>query len=225
MNFGYIEEMKVFYYFLLLSLGWSYVNAQQFPSKVFHRGEVLMFDGTLKKGSIKYDLESDVILLQDSVNQGIETISAINLKAFRLLPSENKPTRLFYVLPFRNESGYSRPKIFEVLLEDRYSLVAREYIVVRSRPVNGSFVRMSQFDPFFSPMNDMYRQEYLTYNLYLVSPEGELTNIGSKKREVLSAFGRYNDKLKSYIKTENLNMGSLDDIVKLVKYYNELFAL
>lgn len=200
--------------------------AQQFPSKVFHKGEVLMEDGILKKGMIKYDLESDVILLEDSTTRGIETISAINLKAFRLLPSQNKPARLFYVLPYQNETGYKRPKIFEVLLEDKYSLVAREFIVVRSRPVNSSFVRMSRFDPFYNPLySDMYRQQYLSYNLYLVSPEGELKELGSKRKQVIDAFDRYNDRIKDYIKDEKLNVSNLDDIVQLVKYYNDLVDL
>lgn len=215
--------MRFALYILVFSLVGTLLQAQEFPSKVFHRGEALMFDGSLKKGMIKYDLEADAILLQDSTKEGIETISAINLKAFRLLPTQNKPSRLFYVLPFQNETGYNRPKIFEVLLEDKFSLVAREYIVVRSRPVNSSFVRMSRFDPFYSPhLDDMYRQAYLSYYLYLVSPEGKVVELGSKKKDILSVFDGYYNELNSYVKDENLKMGSLDDVLQLIKYYNEL---
>lgn len=216
--------MRFALHILVFSLVGTLLQAQDFPSEVFHRGEALLVDGFLKRGMVKYDLDSDVILFQDSTIKGMETISAVNLKAFRLLPEEELPLRLFYVLPFQNETGYKRPKIFEVLYENQYSLLGREFIATRPNNPNAQFAGQARFDPFNRPFNqnNITHFSYLDYKLFLVNPFGEVVELTRIKREVIAAFVNYQEEVKSYIKKERLRVDKFKDILQLVKYYNEL---
>lgn len=196
--------------------------AQEFPGEVFHKGEIMLNDGSIREGQLKYDLEADVVFFVENDVKGISTFNANQFKSFRLASYQSKPPRFFYTLPFRNTSGYRRPKIFEALHEDKVSLIGREYIIVKSRPVSNGFFRRSIYDPFYDPLGNFYTSRYLAYNLYLVDQEGGIQLLGKTRNDVIHTFQDHHHELRKYIKKEKLRMDDIEDLTNLVKYYNQL---
>lgn len=213
----------------LLLLCWFFttlsISAQEFPQNEFHQGEIVLNDGSILSGMIKYDLDADVIFFQTSQNKAFLTYNVNQFSSFKLFPFQAEKPRIFYALPFRNPSGYKRPKIFEAIYDDRVSLVGREYIVVKSRPISSGFYRRSIYDPFFDPNERLYTIRYLAYDLYIVDEDGEVKFLGKRRKDVLEAFKSHRSELKKYLKKEKLRMDKLNDIAQLVKYYNELVSL
>lgn len=206
---------------LVIFLGLQ-ATAQEFPEHRFHKGEVMLNDGSVYAGQIKYDLDADVIFFQSDKVKGVSTYNANQFKSFRILPLQAKKARVFYTLPYRNDAGYRRPKIFEAIYEDKVSLVGREYIVVKSRPISNGFYRRSVYDPFYDPRGNFYTSRYLAYNLYIVNQEGGISLLGKNRREVLRSFNDHQSELKKFMKKEKLRMEKLEDITRLVEYYNGL---
>lgn len=204
--------------FTICSLGYS----QDFPSKFFHKGAVFLNDGTTQLGEIKYDLGADAIVVQLPDEKGISTYNANQFKSFRILPFGSELPRVFYTLPFRGENGYRRPKIFEAILDGETSLIGREYIIVKSRPVNTGFNRRSLYDPFYDPFGNLYTTKYLSYELYIVDQEGGIKLLGNRRKDVIHAFEDHHGELRRYIKKEKLRMDRLEDVAQLVDYYNSL---
>ena len=211
---------------ILFLLSFSITSwAQRFPSDEWYQGETTLSSGEEVKGQIKYDLELETI--QVELNGKINTYNASQVVFFSIKPNEERPNRLFYSLPFRNETGYARPKFFEVITQGEVSLIAREYIARQTQSTQGRpWIGATRFDPMFNPdplWNNMpVTREFLAYKLFIVNPKGDIRELGNSKKEVLRAFDGYQSDLKKYIKQEKLNMESIADISMLVRYYNKL---
>lgn len=206
---------------MMLGMGLSALG-QQFPSERYHLGSVTLNDGTVLTGRIKYDLDADVILLVENENSKVATISANQFRSFFINSASGKGLRKFYSVPVVNQTGYKRPMIFELIQEGGKSLVAREYIATRTRTSSRSSFRRSIHDPFYDPFNTTYAYRYLAYNLWLIDENAELSQVGNTRNEVLRAFEDHQTELRKYIKREKLRMDRLEDLTKLVVYYNEL---
>mgnify|MGYP005814704359 CR=1 FL=1 len=185
-------------------------------------GSVTLNNGSVLNGKIKYDLDADVILLIENGSSKVSTLSANQFQSFFIDSASGKGVRKFYAVPVVNQTGYRRPMIFELIQEGEKSLIAREYIARRTRTTSRSSFRMSIYDPFYDPFNTTYSFRYLAYNLWLIDENAELSEIGNSRNEVLRAFGDHLTELKKYIKKEKLRMDKLEDLTKLVIYYNEL---
>ncbi len=195
-------------------------SAQRFPSEFWYPGEATLTSEEKVSGKIKYDLEIESI--QIIVNDKVETYSANQLLYFSIKP-ENRPDRVFYSLPFRNETGYVRPQFFELVQHGNTTLLAREYVETRIQGSNARMVRTSRLNPFLDPMAPgMTTRAFLAYRVFIAKPSGKIIELGNSKKEVVSAFGDNQSDLKKYIKQEKLNMERLSDLAMLVTYYNRL---
>ena len=109
--------MRLFFGCTLLLLMTESINAQfyNFPSESWHRGDLVLSDGNILEGSIKYDLEADAIQL--NYDNKILTYAANQLKQFRVFQEDIREYRVFYSIPYVTEYGYKRPKLFELIFE------------------------------------------------------------------------------------------------------------
>lgn len=216
--------MKYLILFFLISLSIT-TWAQRFPSEEWYVGEATLSNGEEVTGQIKYDLELEAI--QVEINGKLNTYNASQVVFFSIKPNEQRPKRLFYSLPFRNETGYARPKFFEVITQGEVSLIAREYIATRTQGVQRRpWIGATRYDPLFNPdprwNTTPTVREFLAYKLFIVTPEGKITELGDSKKEVIRAFDRNHNDLKKYIKQEKLRMESIADVSMLVQYYNKI---
>lgn len=200
------------------------VWSQGFPQDQWYEGSVTLDNGQTKKGIIKYDLNANSIQL--SVNDKIETYHASQFYTFSIIMREEKLKRDFYVLPFKNKAGYDRPTIFELITEGTKSLLAREYIATSTSSA-GSYSGYSRYGyryPYYnpSPLGGGATRRYLAFNLYLADDKGAVTELNSKKSDVIEMLGNHEKALKRYLKKEKLKVDRVADMAKLVEYYNQL---
>lgn len=197
------------------------VNAQslkfQFPSEMWHVGDVQLTDGNKLEGKIKYDILGDVI--QVNVNDKIQTFAANQVQQFRIFQEDIARYRMFYTIPFLNKNGYRRPRFFELIFEGETSLLAREMILITTRPPR---------DPYFSggrrynPYLSQRSTRILDHELYLVNSNGVITQLNKKRKDVIYSFDDKYTELKKIIKRNRLKMNNIDDVAILVEEYNKL---
>ena len=216
-----MKRLSVMWVMLVLATS---VVAQNFPSEQWHQGEVRLTDNALRQGQIKYDLGRDIVQVQ--VNGRIETYSAKQVVSFNFYQSSIEIKRFFYVLPFLNDSGYKRPKFFEVVVEGKATLLAREYItrvtVNNGSRLNNRFARNRRFnDPFLNNPNNFTRT-MLAHRMYIVDQRGLITELTGRKRDMLYVLKGNDDELKEYIKRERLKLDQLRDVARLVDHYNTI---
>lgn len=189
----------------------------QFPSEMWHRGDVTLSDGSKLEGSIKYDIPGDVIQLNS--NDKIKTFAASQVQQFRIFQEDIARFRSFYTIPFLNKNGYRRPKFFELIFDGETSLLAREMILVTSRPPNNPYFRGGRrYDPYGRSRN----VRVLDHELFLMNSEGKITTLNKKRKDVIYSFDDNYSELKKIIKSNRLKMNSIDDVATLVAEYNKL---
>lgn len=189
----------------------------QFPSEMWHNGDVQLADGNKLVGNIKYDILGDVI--QINVNDKIQTFGANQIKQFRIFQEDIARYRVFYTIPFLNKNGYRRPRFFELIFEGGTSLLAREMILITTRPPS---------DPYFSggrrynPYGRQASTRVLDHELYLLNSNGVITQLNKKRKDVIYSFDDKYSELKKIIKSNRLKMNNIDDVAILVEEYNKL---
>lgn len=201
--------MKRTLIWLLLIGSCIQLNAQQFPSNIWHEGKVITIESDTLKGLVKYNLDLNVVQVERK--QKIITISAQKLYYFEIFDQTVDNFRYFYALPFANDSNYETPMIFEVLHEGKMSLLTRERIVTET---------VSQYS-YYSP--NYVSREMLAYDFYFLREKGQLKKYNQKKNELESSFMRdRSDQVKNFIKKNKLKYDKKADLVRIVYFYNTL---
>ncbi|MEP2772899.1 MAG: hypothetical protein ABJH05_12175 [Fulvivirga sp.] len=183
----------------------------QFPSEVWHDGELVLVNGDTLKGQIKYNLETDLVQFSDD-KKTIKTYTARKLLHFEIFDKTSNRYRRFYVLPYNLSGNYNAPIIFELVLEGRkLTLLSREAVEyqVANYPyaVAGSYTRL-----------------ILVYTHYFLTDEGEIIKFVGKKKDLLrGVMSRKSSEIKKFIKTNRIRVDSRPDLIKTVAYYNSLF--
>lgn len=191
------------------------VNAQRFPSQIWHPGELTLEDRSVIKGSIKYDFERETVQIQ--VGETTQTYDASQVLTFNFFDQVYKGKRVIYALPYTRESGYVRPTFFEVIVEGKMTFLVREYLVTQAGNTPTGIYSRDVFNPY--PYNSI-SQTYLAYNMYFVEQDGVINQARSRRKDIVNQFEGNHAELKKYIKGENLKLERLDDVAKLVEYYN-----
>ena len=107
------------------------VIAQKFPSDLWHEGKIVLLEGDTLRGSVKYDLQQD--LVQYGVaNQRTTAFSARKVLFFEIFDNSVRSYRQFFALPFTTTSGYKAPVFFELLEEGKMTLLSRESVEYRT---------------------------------------------------------------------------------------------
>lgn len=191
------------------------VQAQDFPSEMWHEGRVVLLSKDTIKGKIKYDLKNDLIQLE--TNNILKTYSARKLLFFEIFDATIKSYRQFYSLPFAVQSNYKIPILFEVLYAGRLSLLTREEIVTETtQPYN--------YSPYYYNPSYSGTRTKLAYKYYFMDEKGNILLYSMKKRDLLQFFPKKQREVEQYIKKNHLKYDRMRDLVRLVAYYNALLG-
>lgn len=202
-----------------LLMGISTVFAQsQFPSQLWHKGNIHTTDGQVYGGEIKYDLENNVVQLQ---NQTVDTFSATNVTFFELFDEVYGGVRKFYSLPYAQESDYATPIFFEILTEgEDLALLCREYIATDSRGMGG-YGMMSGYG-----MNPLYGSQSMIGNKlafkYYFLKNGKIEQYNLKKKELFEMLPGHDDEISLFMRKNRLDYDKRGDLLRITTYYNEL---
>lgn len=197
--------------FSLLLIFWLQAGyAQEFSSRIFHKGWLVTDNKDTIRGDVKYDLETNavqVIVGKERVN----TYSSKKILYFEIYDSILKAYRQFYAIPYQIESNYKVPILFEVLYEGKTSLLVREKIVMTTDPYNQAY--------FNGPAAT---QERLSFTYYFVDTEGKMVMYNGKKNHLFEILNKNSGKVKEYIKANKLKTDEMRDIVRITAFYNSL---
>jgi hypothetical protein len=187
------------------------VQAQVFPSEVWHQGTAVLISDDTLKGLIKYDFENDAIQLKTEEDR-IKAFSAHKLFYFEIYDTGIKSYRHFYSLPFQVKQDYAVPMLFEVLYEGRLTLLCREKIVQDVSTQANTDISMLPNDS----------RIMLDFQFYFLEKDGQINLYEPKKRMLLSIMDRKYNEVKKYMRRNKLRHDHISDLVRITAYYNAL---
>ena len=183
--------------------------AQKFPSDLWHEGKIVLVEGDTLRGSVKYDLQQD--LVQYGVaNERTTAFSARKVLFFEIFDNSVRRYRQFFSLPFTTTSGYKAPVFFELLEEGKMTLLSRESVEYRT--YNSPYYMGS------------YSRLVLVHKYYFLDDKGEIAEFVGNKNDLLHMMKNKSDEVEKYIKANKLRHDDKNDFTRIVAYYNSLFG-
>lgn len=187
-------------------------DAQNFPSEAWHEGKVVLIDKETHKGLVKYDLETDIVQVNNK--NTIQTFSSKKILYFEIFDQSVDSYRQFYALPYTVSPGYKTPILFEVLHEGRpLSLLARESITTETVP---------QYSYYYGRSN-YYSRYKLVYEFYFFSEKTGIQRYNMKKSTLLRIMQRKSSEVRKFINENNLRVDRRRDLERITSYYNSLW--
>lgn len=205
--------------FLLSILSLVIVNAQnqQFPSQVWHKGNIFLSDGASFSGQLKYDMDNNLVQLQA---EAVTTFTASNVVSFEIYDETYGGIRKFYSLPYSLNGDYETPIFFEVLTQgDNIALLCREYIATDTRGMNNFGAMGMGMNPFWGPPN--FTGYRLAFNYYFLK-NGRLEKYSLKKKDLFSMLPGHDDEIDLFMRKNRLEHDKRGDLLRITAYYNEL---
>lgn len=183
--------------------------AQKFPSDLWHEGKIVLLEGDTLRGSVKYDLQQD--LVQYGVaNERTTAFSARKVLFFEIFDNSVRRYRQFFALPFTTTSGYKAPVFFELLEEGKMTLLSRESVEYRT--YNSPYYMGS------------YSRLVLVHKYYFLDDKGNISEFTGNKNDLIQLMKNKGDEVEKYIKTNKLRHEDKHDFTRIVAYYNSLFG-
>lgn len=211
------EPIKQFILTLaFVAFGSGFLLAQnQFPSQLWHKGNINTTDGQVYSGLVKYDLENNLLQLQAET---IATFTASNVSYFEIFDEVYGGLRKFYSLPYSLNGDYETPVFFEVLTQGNdIALLCREYIATDSR--NMGAMGPVGMNPFWGPQNFIgYR---LAFNYYFFK-DNQIQRYSLKKKDLFAMLPNHDDAIKLFMRKNRLEHDKRGDLLRIAAYYNEL---
>lgn len=206
--------------FLLISSAFQ-VGAQDFPSQQWHPGVVQLNNDSYVVGQVKYDLEHEAVQVQ--VNGTTRTYSSQQVASFKIRPKLHRKFRHFFTLPHTNKTGHKSPRFFEVVVEGKATLLAREYVATVSARSNIS--RPGTRTGLNNPNNRNlggYTKTILAHKLFIVNLDGNIHELSNRRKDLFYVLKGHNDDLKAFIKQERIRLDKVNDMARLVGHYNSI---
>jgi hypothetical protein len=181
--------------------------AQQWPFELWHEGKIMLESGDTLKGQVKYDMQQDIVQF-NRPNQTAEAYSARKILSFEIFDNTVRRYRLFFSLPYANNTNYKAPIFFELLEEGSMTLLAREALEYRTYN-----------NPYFV---GSYTRLVLVNKYFFLKENGNIEEFLGKKNDLLELMGKKADAVEKFIKVNRLQFDEKYDLIKIVDYYNSL---
>ncbi|GJM61138.1 MULTISPECIES: hypothetical protein [Persicobacter] len=209
-----INKLLLFVFFFSFNLCLQAQSNRQFPSEMWHLGELVLLNGDTLAGALKYDFGNDAVLI--NAENRIRTFSSRKILYFEIYDSTVEDYREFFSIPYRVRSNYKIPVLFEVLHEGPLTLMSREEIVQETLPqYNYGYYGYNQ-NTYYST------QRKLSYDYYYLDIKGKVMFFDFKKKTLLHIMRRYSNEIKRFVKDNRLKYNDRNDLIRITDYYNEL---
>lgn len=191
---------------------------REFPSSIWHKGNIYGNDGQTFSGLVKYDLENNLVQLQEAAITTFTTFTSSNVTYFEIFDEILGGIRKFYSLPYALNSNYEIPVFFEILTEsEELALLCREYIATDSR--NSNFFGPMAMNPIWGPQNSVgYR---LAFNFYFLK-NSSIRKYNQKKKELFKLLPGYDEEMTLFMRKNRLEHDQRGDLLRITAYYNQL---
>jgi hypothetical protein len=183
------------------------VAAQAWPFELWHDGKIVLLEGDTLRGHVRYNLQTD--LVEYAMNEEKpEAFTARKVLFFEIFDETVHKYRRFFALPFAMNAGYKAPVFFELLVEGKMTLLAREFLenkVYTSVYYAGSYSRV-----------------VLSYKYFFLKEDGDIVEFNGNKNDLLDLMGKQANDVEKYMKSNRLRVEDKYDFAKIVSYYNSL---
>lgn len=193
--------------FLLLLWGTLSVSAQKFASELWHTGKLVLDTGDTLRGTLKYDLQSDILQIQ--IDKRLESYTARKALFFEIFDETVKRYRNFYSLPYAQAGMYKAPVFFELLQEGKLTVLCRESIEYRTTTspyYYGSFSRLVLITKYF-----------------ILKENGFIEEFKGKKNDWYDLMRSKMDEVEKYAKANKLSLDDKYELSRVIEYYNSLY--
>ena len=187
------------------------VRAQDWPSDMWHEGKIVLLEGDTLRGSVKYDLQQDLLQINLG-SQKVEAYSARKVLFFEIFDKTVNRYRAFYSLPYTTPAAYKAPIFFELLEEGKMTLLSREALEYRTYS-----------SPYY--YGSSYSRLVMVYKYFFLDEEGNIEIFSGNKNDLLDLMGKQSEEVEKYAKTNRLKFDDKYDLARIVAYYNSLFGI
>ena len=202
--------MRIVVVFILFCLVELPVSAQQFAYELWHEGKLILDSGDTLRGSIKYDLQSDLIQYQSKSNTKLESYTARKVVYFEIYDQTVTRYRSFYSLPFSTSGQYKAPVFFELLEEGKLTVLCREFLEYRT--TNSTFYYYGT-----------YTRLVLINRYFILKENGEIEEFRGKKNDWYELMRAKEREVQKYVKANRLDLDEKYELAKAVNYFNSLY--
>lgn len=199
----------IFVWFVFASLTAIDVQAQRWPSELWHEGKIVLTTGDTLRGLVKYDFQQDLVQYVKQTEKA-EAYTARKVLFFEIFEEAIHKYRRFFVLPYTTTTGYRAPVFFELLEEGKITLLSREFLEYRTYS-----------SPYYV---GSYTRLVLIYKYYFLKEDGNIEEFNGNKNDLLNVMGNKSDKVEKFIKTNRLKVDDKQDFTRIIEYYNSLFG-
>ena len=201
-----------------------YAYGQQLPQQIWHSGEIVLSNGEVISGKVKYNLETETVQL--NADGMLKAFGVNQVREFTINEIRNQKKRVFQVFLKYNEAGFKRPHFFETLEQGEVSLFAREYVRYapadfKSRSNRSMRPPMDNHSRKLSKSKNQVKKE-LAHKLFILNKDGHMIPLGNSAQQVVSVLGQNQRLLRDFIDQEKLRMEDVNDVFRVVSYYQEV---
>ncbi len=199
----------IFCLFIMLLSFAGYAQQQQWPFELWHEGKIVLLEGDTLIGSVKYDLQQDLVQY-NLPDKKIEAFTARKILFFEIFDNSVHKYRQFFALPFTTTGNYQAPVFFELLEEGKLTLLAREALEYRT--YNSAYYIGS------------YSRLVLIHKYFFLDENGKIQEFSGNRNDLLNMMGKKSEDVEKYIKSNRLKVDDKYDFAKIIAYYNSLFG-
>jgi hypothetical protein len=212
-----MNKTRLSFLFIFFTGHFLLAQQNQFPSQIWHQGKISTNSGQVFQGSIKYDLDNNLVQLQ---GQNLETFGASNVAQFEIFDEIYGGIRVFYALPYALSTDYETPVFFEILTQgEDIALLCREFITSDNRGM-GMYGSM-MMNPMWGGGPQMMGFQRLAFNYYFFK-DGKIKKYSQKKKELFDFFGERADEVDLFMRKNRLSHDKRGDLLRITAYYNQL---
>jgi hypothetical protein len=185
-------------------------NAQHWPFEMWHEGKIVLLDGDTLRGMVKYDLQKDLVEYVHKDGQP-DAFTSRKVSFFEIFDESEKRYRQFFALPYSASAGYKTPVFFELLVDGKLTLLAREYL--ESRTISSSYYAGS------------YTKIILSHHYFFINEDGDVMQFTGNRHDLLEHMGNQADEVDKYMRSNHLTLDDKYEFSKVIGYYNSLFKI
>jgi len=194
--------------FFILWISVLPVVAQQFAFELWHTGKAVLDTGDTLRGTIKYDLQTDILQLND--NKKLESFTPRKVLFFEIFDETVKRYRVFYSLPFAQTGQYKAPVFFELIEEGKLTVLCREALEYRTTS-----------SPFF--FYGSVTRLVLVNKFFMLKENGNIEEFRGKKNDWYTFMPTKADEVERYAKSNRLDLDEKYELSQVIAFYNSLF--
>ena len=194
-------------FFLIGFLISTNLFSQQWPFEYWHEGKLVLETSDTLKGKIKYDINTDIIQL-DQQNR-LQSFTARKVVFYEIFDATSARYRQFYSIPYSATGGYKTPIFFELLAEGKITLLAREAM---------EYKNFSGYYGYGTVSRLVMVNKYFTLN-----DKGNVEPFQARRNDILDLMANREDDVRRFIKEYKVNLDYKYDLARVFVYYNSLF--